>query len=153
MIESLDRMSLLPEVDRAKLDDLVLAAADADVTLLDQTRVAAVTQSKRLTLYASEWDQPLRCSRWLHSGVQNKPRLGQGGVDVTVVAGVETVDASPVEKTLLTLPCASAHAYVIHNALVGNDLRELIRHEKAAAARKGLQQTTMNGLPYWLVKP
>ena len=53
----------------------------------------------RMTLYASSGDEALRASQRL----AGYPRAGQGGAGIVVVAGIDTVDASLVDTSLLGL--------------------------------------------------
>ena len=56
-----------------------------------------VDTAQRITLYASSRDRALQVSRRLH----DYPRAGDSGEELTVVEGVETIDASVIDTSLL----------------------------------------------------
>jgi esterase/lipase superfamily enzyme len=148
---AMDALSAEPPEARPHLYHLILAAPDIRVNLFEQSAPAMEVLSKRMTLYASEWDQALRCSFWFH----NAPRAGQGGQGAVVIKGLDTIDASPVEKPSLVgrIPCTpSGHSYISQNPAVLSDFFELLSHDTDPGNRQRLHEEKKGPLVYWLLK-
>ena len=50
--------------------------------------------SQRTTIYVSDYDEALKCSEDMHSN----HRVGEGGDTIFVADGVDTIDASQIER-------------------------------------------------------
>jgi esterase/lipase superfamily enzyme len=123
---------------------IVLTAPDVDAgTFADLARDFA-RSAERVTLYASSGDRALQYSRQLHGGL---PRAGDSGRDVMVIPGVDTVEVSGVDTSLV------GHSYYGENRSVLSDLFGLLRDRKAPDQRFGLSARKKNGLRYWLFQP
>ena len=94
-----------------------------------------------MTLYASSYDQALRVSKTLHG----YPRAGESGEGLVLAQGLETIDVSGVDLSML------GHSYYGDVARVVDDLKTLIFENKAAAARPYLVAREKQGLAYWQV--
>ena len=88
--DAIDRLSV--EQVKWPLHHLILAAPDIYQTIYEQVAPAFTENSHRVTLYASEHDSSLACSKLFHEN----PRAGQAGANLMVVAGVDTIDATNV---------------------------------------------------------
>lgn len=117
---------------------VVLAAPDLDARVFRREILPRLEpRAARITLYASDDDEALRASRVLN-GVW---RLGLGGDSLTVVRGMDTIDASRV------------HADALGHTLFGNqaflaDLAALLAEGKSPMERR-LLAVQRGELTYW----
>ena len=117
---------------------VVLAAPDLDARVFRREILPRLEpRAVRITLYASDDDEALRASRVLN-GVW---RLGLGGDSLTVVRGMDTIDASRV------------HADALGHTLFGNqaflaDLAALLAEGKSPVERR-LLAVQQGELTYW----
>jgi esterase/lipase superfamily enzyme len=126
--------------ERPLISHLVLLAPDYDSqSFVDQLPELAPLAGG-ITLYASVNDAPLKVSRQL-SGY---PRLGEAGGDLTVVAGMDTIDVSPAGRYQIT-----GHEYFYYHPLVTADLVALLGGGVRAAERAGLRPERQGRLRYW----
>ncbi|MCA9068966.1 MAG: alpha/beta hydrolase, partial [Planctomycetaceae bacterium] len=86
--------------------------------------------SERATLYASSNDRALKASTELHGYT----RAGLSGENLMALAGVETVDASPIDTSLI------GHSYYGDNPILIQDLRALIHDNIPAQSRHWLEE-------------
>ena len=143
MTLALQEMIMKRENPENSLHQIVLAAPDIDRDVFDQLAGAIRDAGKRVSLYASSNDRALWVSKLLHRG----PRAGDSGADVVVRDGIDTIDASQVDSSLLSL----GHSYFSDRLSVLTDLAELIRHNTPPDKRPGLQQAP--GRQYWVMEP
>lgn len=137
----------MPNVISPILTEVVMAAPDIDASLFRAAISGLSGKAARYTLYGSKNDKALVTSKRLRQGF---PRAGDGGANVVVVNGVETVDASAVGDDLFGL----GHGYFASKRTVLTDLAYLIRDSLSASRRHGLrEETTSDGLTYWLFQP
>jgi esterase/lipase superfamily enzyme len=121
-----------------RLAQVVLAAPDVDARVFRREILPQLeTRAARITLYASDDDDALRASRSLN-GVW---RLGLGGDSLTVIRGMDTIDASRV------------HADALGHTLFGNqaflaDLAALFADGRAPAERR-LLAVQRGELVFW----
>jgi esterase/lipase superfamily enzyme len=90
------------------LREVAMMAPDIDATLFRQVAGKIPASSERVTLYASEQDSTLRAAQRL----AGYSRAGAGRRNLVVVPGIETVDASSVQNSLLGL----GHSYYADNS-------------------------------------
>jgi len=69
----------------------------------------------------------------------------QGGI--TIVSGMDTIDASKVDTSLI------GHSYFADNRSVIADLFSLIRRDAAPTNRFGMRTMWTNGRKYWMFAP
>jgi esterase/lipase superfamily enzyme len=92
----------VPAGQRVSIDKLVLAAPDVDARIFTRTRDKIRHQTGpgglggRKTLYLSRKDKAL----WLSETAHQDPRAGLAP-PITLVDGVDTIDATDVDKTFL----------------------------------------------------
>jgi esterase/lipase superfamily enzyme len=134
---------------RGFVQHLVLAAPDIYVAEFEQVAPSLAALAKRVTLYASDNDQALWCSNKI---VHSKRRAGQGGDQIVVVAGVDTLDATPADPSPAwrLWPCASGHSYLTRNSSVLVDLHNLLTFDAAPPQRFRLQPRQRGLLSYWM---
>jgi len=131
------------------LQHLVLAAPDIYVAKFELAAPRLVKLANRVTLYASDNDSALWCSRKFYG----KRRAGQGGDQIVVVSGVDTLDATPADPRpwwSVSLPCSSGHSYLTRNSSVLADLFSLMTSDKAPIDRFRLQPRQKGPLSYWI---
>lgn len=139
-LESLSKKAAVPP----QLGQLVFAAADMDAATFKSRYLPAFKSfPKRTTSYVSANDEALRLARQ----VALYARVGEAGRNILVTEGMDTIDVSPVDTTLL------GHDYLATKA-VFRDLFELLRHGTAPHERCGtptcyLETVTSGNLRYW----
>lgn len=125
-------------------EHIVLTAPDIDMETFQQLALQFSKPGRRTTLYASSNDKALQFSRDIHGGY---PRAGDSGPDVVVLRGIDTVEVSGVDTSLI------GHSYYGDNRSVLSDLFGLIRDGKAPERRFGLKPRSKRGLRYWTFQP
>lgn len=142
---ALDQLAHDPDgsVARAKLQEVVLAAADVDADILRRLIVNIRQTAQRITLYASRNDEALKLSETLRGG---RPRAGDAN-PIFVAEGIETIDASLVDTSFV------GHSYYGDNRSVLSDIFYLLRDHLPASQRFGLTRTISGGTPYWIFVP
>lgn len=103
-----------------KLNNVILAAPDIDADVFTEQilpKISGVAQ--RLTMYASSGDTALKVSQTIHGN----DRLGLGGPFLRSLQGMDTVNATDIDTSLI------GHAYYGSHRLVVRDLLNLVvRH-------------------------
>jgi esterase/lipase superfamily enzyme len=127
----------------ARLRQIVFAAPDVDSQTFEQVAAAFRGRAERFTLYASARDKALAGSQKFHT----YPRAGDAGDGLVVVEGVDTIDASEIDVSLLGL----GHSYVGDVRAVVSDLFNLIRHGHSPAERGGLDEALRGTARYWRI--
>ncbi len=128
---------------QAQFNQIVLAAPDIDAqTFKDTIAPRIVTRGKRVTLYTSKTDLALIASRYFNHGA----RAGDSGNEMVYVPGIETIDATAVDSSLL------GHSYYGSNVSVLYDLGQLLSGQPIAA-RTYLQPSTNPYMPSWYFDP
>lgn len=122
-------------------DNVIMAAPDVNASTFSQLWPDIKNAAKRFTLYASSDDRALLASRKSKGGT-NFTRLGEGGPKIVVISGIDTVDASGIDTSML------GHSYIDTCKPVMDDLRMLIAKGFAPLQRK-LRDQYKAGLPYW----
>ena len=125
------------------IERLVLLAPDFDAQTFADWLPGFNAMVGHISVYASDNDTPLKLSEQL----SGHPRLGQGGENLTVIEGVETIDVSSTGRYQIT-----GHEYFIFNPLVGRDLVTLLGQGLRASGRSGLVPNRRNGLTYWTLE-
>jgi esterase/lipase superfamily enzyme len=124
--------------------EVVLTAPDIDADVFRRDIAPAITTTaKRVTLYASSNDEALVLSKKVHG----YPRAGDTGDGLVVLPGIETVDVSAVDTSLL------GHNYYGDNATVISDMIDLVRNSKSAGERSWLEAARLEDLLYWVFRP
>jgi len=102
----------------------------------------ALTQAlaNLVTLYASSHDKALKASKKLHEF----PRAGEAGQSLLIVKGIDTIDVSAVDSSLL------GHSYFGDNTSVISDLHRLLTQGSPPNQRACLSEATLLNLAYWV---
>jgi esterase/lipase superfamily enzyme len=121
--------------------ELVLTAPDIDADVFKRDIAPRIVKTaKRVTLYASSNDEALAFSKKVHG----YPRAGDSGPGLIVVPGIETIDVSSVDTSLL------GHSYYGSNQTVLADLIVLLHESKPPKLRPWLDPRWLDQSPYWV---
>lgn len=135
----LSGMRLSPSIP---IKQLILAAPDVDVGLFKQLADIYGVISSRATMYVSGSDRALALSKALHAF----QRAGFAP-PVTVVDGVDTIEVSKVDFSLL------GHGFYAEAERVLTDMRALMETSASPVARTNLAlASNSNGQNYWIMK-
>jgi esterase/lipase superfamily enzyme len=134
----------LYERNKNVFKELVLAAPDIDSRVFQsQVLPHIVNNTQHCTLYASSRDRALLMSRVFH----NYQRLGETEPELVLANGLDTIDASLVDTSLL------GHSYIGDVQSIVSDLRDLVVQGKRATERLGLDLLERRALHYWQIRP
>lgn len=121
---------------------IFLAAPDVDVDTFKSLSSVYEKVSQRTTMYVSNKDRALKMSELIN----DQHRAGYFP-PITVVSGVDTVEVSKVDLSLL------GHGYVAEARSVLVDMHALMESALPPERRFGLERTTSHsGLKYWRMK-
>lgn len=139
--------SMSPEArvkNKEMFREIVLAAPDIDSRVF-QSQVLPHIQdnTQHCTLYASSHDRALMMSRYFH----NYQRLGETEPQLIVASGMDTIDASMVDTSLL------GHSYIGDVQSIVSDLHELVVVGKRPTERLWLEAELLGELMYWAIRP
>ncbi len=128
---------------QTQFNQIVLAAPDIDAeTFKQEIAPKIVTRGQRVTLYTSKTDLALIASRYFNHGA----RAGDSGSEMLLVPGIQTIDATAVDSSLL------GHSYYGSNVDVLYDLGQLLNNQPIEK-RPYLQASTNADKPYWYFDP
>ncbi len=129
---------------KTKIKEIILAAPDIDASVFTGNIVPEITKNyKNITLYASSGDNALLGSEIFHG---NRPRAGDAGDGLVVVPGIETIDVSGIDSSLL------GHSYIAGTRSILEDVAEVFAKGKRAKDRRNMLQQQKNGLKYWVLE-
>ena len=128
---------------KARFRQIVLTAPDIDASTFRGLATAFRTVGQRVTLYASSNDLALKAS----SQFQGYQRAGDTQPTVLVVNGIDTIDVSVLDTSLL------GHSYFGDQRSVLTDLYYLLRDGLDPARRAGLSAVGQPPNRYWVFKP
>jgi esterase/lipase superfamily enzyme len=129
---------------RKRFKEIILAAPDIDAGIFERDIAPKmIAASKNVTLYTSSDDRALKASEKFHGG---PARAGDGGENLVIVRGIETIDATGTDASFL------AHSYFSESNSVISDLKGLINSGLHAGNRETLcRRTRADGEIYWTV--
>jgi esterase/lipase superfamily enzyme len=132
--------------EAAQLRHIVFAAPDIDADtfrdLAGEFRQFA-DPATRFTLYASSKDKALKASQTL----SKYPRAGESGDGIVLAEGIDTIDASNVDTSLM------GHSYIGDNQSILADVFDLVTRGDPPEKRFRLRPKKRAGLRYWLFAP
>ncbi|WP_315853721.1 alpha/beta hydrolase [Candidatus Laterigemmans baculatus] len=130
----------LSEDEQPPFDRVVLAAPDVDADHFRKDLAPRLLETSRhVTLYASSDDRALIASKQVHG----YPRAGESGSQIVVVPGVETIDVSGIDLSLL------GHSYYGDNGAMLRDLFQLVHDRLPAGQRASLLPRGYGTMTYW----
>lgn len=127
---------------RGRIKEVILTAPDIDADVFQRDIAPALTAAGPVTLYASSGDLALVASKKVHG----YRRAGDSGQGLLVIPGVETIDATSVDTSLL------GHSYFAETSTVLSDLFSLIRNGQRADQRFGLRRVDAQAGRHWAFK-
>jgi esterase/lipase superfamily enzyme len=119
---------------------IVLTAPDIDAETFDQLVLAMSTEAERITMYSNYKDVALLVSRLFHF-------YQRAGASVRLVPGMETIDATKVDTSLLK------HSYFGGSRTVLADLAALLLDGKPAKDRFGMKEKITPQGSYFVFRP
>ncbi len=125
-----------------KFNTVVLAAPDVDRDAFTKLVAQIQKPANRITLYVSERDQALAASHLLF---HKERRAGEGGPNVVMMAGIDTVDVSRISVDAL------GHSYYGDSRSVVLDLLAFFKGQ--LPPRPGLTRVPVGSLGYWRMLP
>ena len=138
---ALREISHQPDGQRPLFSEVVLTAPDIDAdTFKRELAPAIVKTAQRVTLYASSNDEALQLSQEVHG----YPRAGDTDDELVVVPGVDTIDVSEVDTSLV------GHSYYGTNGSVLADLFDLLHQSKPPEERQWLREEYLGDSRYWV---
>ncbi len=143
LIGALNAMALRRGSDNTPLfENIILAAPDFDAQLFQQQIAPnSISLAKHWTLYTSKKDSALNIS----SSVNSAWRLGLS--PVTIVSGIDVIDASEIEVTPWSVP--EFHSYYASKQTVVDDIIATLKG--VIPARRNLSSRAKSGGTYWLI--
>lgn len=134
----------LEDPDLPAFNEVVLTAPDIDAATFRDVIAPAIREvAERITLYASSEDVALQLSKKFHG---DYPRAGDSGPGIVAVRGIDSIDVSSVDSSLV------GHGYYAENRTVITDLFLLIRHGLDPAERN-LKPVHTADADYWVFRP
>jgi esterase/lipase superfamily enzyme len=133
--------ALAAESDTPLFSEVILTAPDIDAAVFEEQLAPAIQKiARRVTLYASSNDNALIFSK----GVHGYPRAGESGPTIIVTPGIDTIDASGIDTSLL------GHSYYAEMQVVLKDMNDLLTGDKAPGERSLREQIKGAG-KYWIL--
>lgn len=142
LTRALERIALgMREGAKPMFSEIILTAPDIDAREFAQLARTFRRTGERVTLYASSKDGALKASKEVHGFA----RAGDTDPEVLVLSGIDTVDVSQVDTSLL------GHSYFGDNCSVIADMKNLLRGRKPPHQRAPLTKKEKRpGLLYWV---
>lgn len=123
-------------------NQVVLAAPDIDAEIFKRDIAPRIQKvAERVTLYASSNDKALLVSKRIHGA----PRAGDVESGIITLPGIDTIDASLVDTSLV------GHSYYGDNRSIISDMY-LLLNLKLPPDRRNLLPKDVEGGRYWAVK-
>ena len=130
-----------------KIAQVVLAAPDIDIDVFNNEIYPTFKKiGKRRTIYASDKDMALFLSEKMRMGLK---RVGEGGKNIYVIDGVDSVDASNV------MSGGIHHSYMFEEKELLYDLNMILLNGEEPKKRRLLEKTKQvkdSTLKYWLFR-
>ena len=124
-----------PSDPTPRLTQVVLAAPDVDARVFRREILPRLTpHAEHITLYASSDDDALRASRL----VNGAGRLGLGGDSITVIDGMDTIDATRVSADVLGHTLFGNQGFLADLALLLADGKSPVERRLLPAKKDGL---------------
>jgi len=142
LMDVLRNIKNYPEIGNLRFGQIFLAAPDIDERLFKEVASIYPQVSDRTTLYVCARDRALRVS----GALKFNSRVGYTP-PITVVEGIDTIDASNVDLDFL------GHSYYAEAAAVLYDMASLLRIDQPPTLRPNLSKSaTADGWVYWDIR-
>ena len=127
---------------KKRFREIILAAPDIDAGVFKRDIAPVMLEaSPNVTLYASADDNALKASK----KIRGYARAGDAGENILIMDGVETIDATGVDASLL------AHSYFAESRSIIADLLSIIRDGRRASSRSTLSRIVTQRGSYWSI--
>ena len=133
--------SLIAEAPKFKkrFKEIILAAPDISARIFrDHIAPKMLEASNNVTLYVSADDKALLASRNFHAN----PRAGEAGENIIIFKGIDTIDATGIDASLL------AHSYFAEAKSIISDILAILKG-KPPSGRKTLKPVQTTRGTYW----
>ncbi len=136
---------LLPNgIDLDKIGEFVLIAPDIDAEIFRRDYgPQLVAAGLSITMYVSSNDKAMASSGTLNG----YPRAGDSSAGPLILPGIETIDASETNSSIL------GHSYFEQSEVASRDIAVLLNERKPAAARSGLTTVNSPEGTFWQLLP
>ena len=136
-------LSEMEQSSKPHFNQVVLAAPDIDASVFkNEIASKIVAKARHTTLYTSRTDLALIASRYFN----RRNRVGDSGPEVLIIDGIDTIDATAVDSSLL------GHTYYGSNVTVLDDLGQLLQNQPIES--RHYLKSIVHGLrPYWAFEP
>lgn len=139
--QALERISKRPAPEKgARLRQIIFAAPDIDSETFKKAAFHFRQRGDRCTLYASSNDEALAASKMMHGFA----RAGDASGDIVVMEGLDTLDASAMDTSLL------GHSYYGSKRSILSDIHDLLRYGHEPSGRFGLISRQHPAGAYWI---
>jgi esterase/lipase superfamily enzyme len=129
LLQALDRIAISNATSDRMFGQLVMAAPDvSDVDFKNRFYPSARKLASSVTLYASSRDRALLASTEIHG----HNRAGLAGSNLIVLDGLDTIDVSEIDTSLI------GHSYYGDHPELINDLRAIVELSQPASQREWL---------------
>jgi len=125
----------------ASLCQVIFAAPDIDAARFKDLAALFRGHAERCTLYASSGDVALKASKLVHG----YPRAGEAGDALVIVDGVDTIDASRADTSLVGL----RHSYFGSARSILSDMAALLNDGKEPTLRFDVKAAGVPPRQYW----
>lgn len=142
LVRVLNELGTLSGSERL-IHQVVLTAPDIDKGEFEQLANAMSLTAERVTLYASSKDKVLELSKKFHV----YPRAGDANPSIVVIGGVDTIDSSSVDTSLL------GHSYYCERRTILSDLFYIVSEGAPPEKRHGLEPRHCALGQYWAFRP
>lgn len=136
-------LKTLNDVDPSKLNvikEVILAAPDIKTDGFEnEIAPSLVDMGRKITVYASNDDYALRAAKLINDGFK---RLGDSGNGIPIIAGVESIDASSKNTSLI------GHSYIGEPSVL-TDIYYLIHYNLRPDSRRTLSKKQFSKGSYW----
>jgi esterase/lipase superfamily enzyme len=140
LTDVLEQLAIAGTVKMPAFRQIVLAAPDIDADVFRKLVTVIKATGERMTLYSCAKDKALEASRRFHG----YPRAGDS---IIIVRGVDTIDASAVDTSLL------GHSYFGNNRTVLTDIFALLNDGDPPEDRFGMTPRQLTGGTYYAFAP
>lgn len=118
-----------PSLPEKPFENIVLAAADLDPPIFQQTSPTLRSLSHRVTLYVCQCDWALTSSKEVHDG----PRVG---MTKGSYPGMDVMDAGTLDHAVININ----HSYLLEDQIVLYDLFQLINFDQSPPHRAAVER-------------
>ncbi len=127
-------------VPKRLFHQIILTAPDVDEETFQNLATAIASDAEHLTMYSNYKDRALLLSKMFHF-------YRRAGASIVIVPGMETIDASKVDTSLVR------HSYFGNSRTVLADVSSLMADGKPARNRFGMIEKRKEGKTYYFFRP